>query len=155
MLSSFISARVDFEALLAVVLCVLAIFKGSRPERLIAATFAGMWLIDKLFHALARAANQGAFVHTGHLLVDVLALTAFVGIALHANRVYPLWIAGFQLISLIAHIVRLLNPSIGHMALALLMIVPSYLEILAFAIGIWHHLRRSPRSIPEPFWKDF
>lgn len=150
MLSSVSSARVDFQALLAVILCVLAIFRGGNPERLVAATIAGMWLIDKLFHALARAANHGALVPTGHLLIDVLALTAFVGIALHANRVYPLWIAGFQLISLVAHIVKLLNPAIGHIALTILMIVPSYLEILAFAIGTWHHLRRSRRSNPEP-----
>lgn len=155
MLSAIISARVEIEALLTVILCVLATWKGGGPEKAIAATFAGMWLFDLVLHAAAQALSSTIIVPTGHLVIDLMASGAFVGIALVANRVYPLWIASLQLISTIAHFVRALYPSISQSALAILMITPSYFEILAFTIGTWCHLRRVRQAPPPRSWESF
>lgn len=142
MLSAIISARVEIEALLTVVLCVLAAWKGGGPEKAVASTLAAMWLVDQLFHGMFTYLGVPLLISAGHLAIDIAATISFVWIALAANRVYPLWIAGLQLISTIAHVVRALFPAISQSALAVLMITPSYFEILAFCVGLWCHLRR-------------
>jgi len=45
-------------------------------------------------------------VETGVLVVDVIGFMVFTGIALHSMRFWPLWVAGFQLSSTLAHFLR-------------------------------------------------
>ena len=152
MLSTIISARVDIEALLTVILCVLAFWKGGGPEKAIASTLAGMWLVDQAVHVVLQLQGATVAIPVGHLVIDIAATVAFVWTALVANRVYPLWIAGLQLISTLAHLVRMLQPSISQSAVAILMVSPSYFEILVFAIGTWCHLRRLKQMGPYRSW---
>jgi hypothetical protein len=64
-------------------------------------------------------------------------------VALKANRLYPLCIAAFQIVSLTTHLARDLTGKISGTVYGLLAAGPSYLEILALIVGIALHHRRA------------
>ncbi len=53
-----------------------------------------------------------AGVETGVLVVDLLTLAAFIAIALRTKRFWPLWVAGFQLTSTFAHVLKAVHFSL-------------------------------------------
>lgn len=77
--------------------------------------------------------------------IDMLAAVLFTGIALNANRNYPLWIAGFQLVAVGAHIVKALVDGVSPLAVAVLVIGPSYFQILLLMGGFVRHAQRQRR----------
>src|SRR5690606_4716121 len=109
---------------------------GAGPERLCAAVLVGMQGADAVLHAVA---GRGALYHsvdTGHLAIDLVAALAFLLIAVNANRIYPLWMAAFQLISVLAHFARQASATVAGLAYAYLGYGPFYLEILVALGGI-------------------
>lgn len=130
------------QAAALLVLMLLAMWRGGRPERLIAATFVAMYVIDRCYHQVTGAGYFAFGVNLGHLAIDLLAMAAFGAIALWANRVYPLWLAGLQLLALLSHPIRALVAGADHGAYAVLMIAPSYGQTMVFAIGLARHLQR-------------
>ena len=89
-----------------------------------------MFVADRIYHALFGNGRLLLSDDLGHVLIDAAALAGFVWIALRANRVYPLWLASFQLMTLVSHVVRALSPSVATGAYAILIFAPSYLEVL-------------------------
>src|SRR5690606_37232759 len=112
-------------ALLAITLAA-SLRWGAAPERLCAAVIVGMQGADAALHAIA---GRGAFYHSvdvGHLAIDLLAALAFHHIAVNANRIYPLWLAAFQLISVLAHFARQASDTVAGLAYAYLGYGPFY-----------------------------
>src|SRR5690606_33409118 len=106
-------------ALLAITLAA-SLRWGAGPERLCAAVIVGMQGADAVLHAVA---DRGAVYHSvdaGHLAIDASAALAFLLIAVNANRIYPLWIAALQLISVLAHFARQASETIAGLAYAYL-----------------------------------
>ena len=81
-------------------------------------------------------------VETGVLIVDLLALAAFTAIALRTSRFWPLWVAGFQLTSTFAHVLKAIHfgllPQV-YAAAERLWVYPIFLFII---IGTWRSSRR-------------
>ena len=52
------------------------------------------------------------YVHVegGALAVDLAVLVAFIVVALHSDRFWPLWVAGLQLTTSIAHFLKAIDP---------------------------------------------
>ena len=139
-------------ALLAVTLAA-SLRWGAGPERLCAAVIVGMQGADAVLHAVA---DRGAVYHSvdaGHLAIDVSAALAFLVIAVNANRIYPLWIAALQLISVLAHFARQASETIAELAYAYLAYGPFYLEILVALGGIALHARRVRRTGTYRSWR--
>lgn len=87
------------------------------------------------------------------VLVDGLAAVLFVAVALNANRNYPLWIAGFQLVAVGAYMVRVIVESASPLAYAILIIGPSYCQLLVLVAGFVRHVLRERRFGPYREWR--
>ena len=86
-----LKSQAQLIALLAFI--VLALWRGAGPERRIAGVFIFMFVADRVYHAVLGSGRLLLNADLGHVLIDAVALAAFVWIALRANRVYPLWLA--------------------------------------------------------------
>lgn len=143
MLSLALEYRDEFQAFAAWLICFAALIWGGGPERAIALT----WLV--LFKGLDKAAQLiwgtqflpdqlGMFFAAN----DLLALAAFVTVALHANRMYTLWIASFQVLAVLAHMARELADQISPISYAIMAIAPGYFQLGLMAGGLILHVRR-------------
>lgn len=133
---------------LSSVLLAAAIWRwGGRPERWLMAVFLATMVFPVY---LARWLNAGTALEIGPnadyvMLLDMIAGVLFVGIALKANRNYPLWIAGFQLVAVATHLVRGVVDGILPLAVAILVIGPSYCQLAILAGGFGRHVLRVRR----------
>ena len=87
--------------------------------------------------------NRYSHVEVGVMIVDLLALAGFTTIALRSDRFWPLWVAGLQLTTTLAHLFRAaqfeLVPQVYAVA-ARFWVYPIFLVIV---IGTWRsHQRR-------------
>ena len=143
----------DFNYLSIALLLAAALRWGAAPERLCVAALLAMILLDRLYHALVGRGTIYASVDIGHLIIDLLVAAAFIAVALLANRMYPLWLAAFQLLSVISHFAREASGSVAKLAYGVLNYAP-YLAIVAIlAGGIWSHARRRSIYGPYPSWR--
>ena len=137
----------------AIACLVLAAWRwGAGPERILAAILVWFHAADAVNHAVASPA--GFSLDTGHFVIDAVAAVVAVGVAVQANRIYPLWFAAFQLIALFAQIARDLAPGVATLAYQVLYTGPSYFQILLLAGGIWLHRRRVRRLGPYRSWRS-
>lgn len=80
---------------------------------------------------------------TGDMLIDIAVLAAFATIALHSNRFWPLWVTGLQLTTMIAHLLKLIDPDLLPVAYAAAARLWSYPILLVIAVGALRAWRRS------------
>lgn len=140
--------------LISMALLVLAVLRwGAGPERVCAATIAFMNLGDRLYHAVIDRGTLYASVDLGHLFIDVVAAALFIGVALRANRVYPLWLSAFQLVSVISHFAREMDAKLVTFAYGLMTYAPYYFILLILTSGLLTHARREKRYGPYPSWR--
>ena len=85
-------------------------------------------------------------VETGILIVDLLALAAFVAIALRTQRFWPLWVAGFQLTSTFAHALKAIHLSLVPQVYAAAERFWVYPIFLAIVVGTWRTQQRQRRQ---------
>jgi hypothetical protein len=140
---------------LSSVLLALAIWRwGAGPERwLIGVFIATMVAPVYLFRLLdLGTVAVGPYSWLG-TLIDVVAMIAFAVIAVHANRNYPLWVAGFQLVAIGAHAVHELVDSVSTLAYLLLSVGPSYCQLLLIFGGFLRHVRRERRFGSYRDWR--
>ena len=143
MLEILLENRVDAQRIFSMVL-ILAMWKWGRgPERWIASTwfvlFLLPFLVSSTFHGSPLLFTQGGLLYAA---IDLLATAIFLGIALNANRNYPLWIAGFQVVAMAAHLTRGLADAVTPLAYAILVIGPSYFQLAIMLVGLIRHVRR-------------
>lgn len=139
---------------LVIVFCGAALIWGGAPERAVAAT----WLI---VFELARWVYGETTGNSSQLLEvdifgatsDVVAGIGFIGIALYANRNYPLWIAAMQVLAIMAHLVRGLSDMISPIAYLTMVIAPGWLQLAFLAIGLGRHIQRKRRYGAYRDWR--
>lgn len=135
MLSPFI-----YHALLIAV-CVYAFLAGRRDERFAAAICLIATIATRL--VLSPMASRYAQMEAGVFLVDLLVLVGFTAIALRSDRFWPLWVAGLQLTTIIAHMFKVVDldliPKV-YAAAARFWVYPIFLIIV---IGTWRSHQRS------------
>lgn len=133
----------------------LAIWRwGASPERwligvyiatMVAPFYVSQWMG---LGSIAFGPYSWAFV-----VIDLLAAVGFVAIALNANRNYPLWVAGFQLVSVGAHAVRGMGDMVSPFAYIVLAVGPSYCQLLLIGAGFIRHARRERRFGSYRDWR--
>jgi hypothetical protein len=142
---------IQFALLLAAFL--LALWRGAGPEQAAAMVMLALLGVDRLFHLVLWQVQGQAATAFGHFSIDLAALAAFTLLALRANRLYPMGLAALQLIAVTAHLVRAISPAIPGRANAIMMVAPSYLELLVLIGGILLHMRRESRTGPYRSWR--
>jgi hypothetical protein len=85
-------------------------------------------------------------VEGGVLIVDLMALAAFTAIALRTSRFWPLWVAGFQLTSTFAHVLKAIHFSLVPQVYAAAERLWVYPIFLAIVVGTWRTHQRLQRQ---------
>lgn len=112
-----------------------------------------MSVSSKIYRALFPGSQIFLDMDPGLVLIEMLVLAGMVAIALRANRMYTLWMAGFQLIALMAHFARGMADAISPIAYVIMYVGPSYLQIITLALGIWLHRKRVLRHGNYRSWR--
>jgi hypothetical protein len=116
---------------------------GAGPEKICMATLFAVTLGDPVYHILIKRAPIYGSVDLGHLVIDVGVAAIFVAVALRANRIYPLWLAAFQLVSVLSHFAREVTASFPKLAYGLMSYGPFYIILMIMAGGLIFHARRT------------
>jgi len=125
--------------------CGFAAWKGGPSERFGAASFYVAWLATV-------AVSTGAGTQWGVLAVDGVLFLVLVGLALKSDRYWPLFFAGFELLAVVTHAGRILDPTLGSWAYRSAGQIWGYLMIGALAVGTWTawQERRQTARAPSP-----
>lgn len=128
-----------FVTLLA--LCALyAFWAGGWPERVGASTYA---LSVAATHVILTAQrSRWLNVEVGVFIVDAIVFLAFVGIALRANRYWPIWVSAFLGLGVLGHLGRLAGPDVLWWAYAVVLTIWSYPILALIALGSFLHRQR-------------
>ncbi|OZA94733.1 hypothetical protein U4960_02050 [Altererythrobacter sp. H2] len=145
--------RFVIQMALFAILAVWAWRRGGGPEKACAWAFVGMFVADRLYHLLVTPAIELETVDGWHFALDIAVLAAIVPIALRANRLYPMGLAACQLIAVNAHIARDSFTQITPIAYSILVVAPSYLQLVILACGIGAHVQRQRRHGPYRDWR--
>ena len=129
-----------FYDILLVLCCGFALWRGRGDER----TAATVCLVASVLSmAVLRFSTVGFHrLEGGLLLIDIVVFASFVAIALWSQRFWPLWVAGFQLTSLLAHMARASRIDLVPVAYAAAERFWSYPILVIIAVGAWRQHRR-------------
>lgn len=120
--------------------CGYALARGGTPERIVAASLLTAYVATILGYAeLSIRFDQ---VEVAVLAVDGLLLAVLVAVALRADRLWPLMVAGLHLASVGAHLLKIFDINMIRVTYALLIAVWSYPMLVLLALGTWRHRRR-------------
>jgi hypothetical protein len=128
-LFEFISEYIGAGSVLLV--CLFALTKGGKPERIGAGAFMSGWFLSILIQKyLGYAAMQWPI-----LVIDLVVLSIFVALVWKAPRTWPVWASAFQLLSVTSHVMVLmkLRPEIS--AFYTVINMAGYGIIIALAVG--------------------
>ena len=125
-----------------------AIARGGAPERAIG----GMLLIAALATLLIPIDRLNPYwtIEWNRLSIDLLLLAGLLGVALRANRFWPLWVAALQLLTIGVHGVRLYDPDVLPVVYARLTSQIAYPICAVVLIGTLRFRRRRSRHAARP-----
>jgi len=146
-------ARVWLQYGACALLFLISLRRGAMPERILTGLFVAMPITDALYHLAMRGALYFGTINVGHFVIDVLAFAIAFAVALYANRIYPLWIAGVQLIALLSHFYRLVLGDFDLLAYQIMQTIPSYLQIAVLGCGVIAHILRRRKTGSYPSWR--
>ena len=100
-------------------------------------------------NAVYNPSGSFASVEVGVLIVDTATLAGFTFLALRSDRFWPLWVAGLQLTTVVAHGLKAVELELlpqAYAAAARFWVYPIFAIIV---LGTWRGTRSSSRN-PEP-----
>jgi hypothetical protein len=124
--------------------CGYALIRGCSDERWVAVTCLVASLATRLTISPLHQRYSG--VEIGVFLVDLATFAAFTFVALRTQRFWPLWIAGLQLTTVMAHILKAIDTSLFPIAYAAAGRLWSYPILLILVVGTWRNRRRLLRQ---------
>lgn len=131
----------------------LAFLRGGEPEKIGALIILVMTVLQ--FGSLFFGPTAFHNVDLASLIVDVLGLAAFGAVAIYAMRVWPIWAASLQLLSLTSHFARNVDQSVEPLVYEVMATAPTFMVLLTLLLGTIFHRRRLHRCGADPSWKDW
>jgi hypothetical protein len=154
LLELFNTYRGDAQHLSALLLAVAIWRWGAAPERWLIALFILTMIVpNKLFEWFDLGNLFVGSYGWVYIALDILAGLGFVAVALKANRNYPLWVAGFQLVAVSAHAVKGMVDAVSPLAYLILATGPSYCQLLLIFAGFVRHIMRERRFGQYRAWR--
>jgi hypothetical protein len=135
-----------FYWLILLAITAYAMWRGRSDERIVASACLAASLIT--YAVLSPQVMRYSQVETGVLLVDLGVLAVFTAVALQSNRFWPLWVAGLQLTTSVAHALKWIDADLLPHAYGAAARFWSYPILLIVAIGTWRTHRRN-RTDPD------
>ncbi len=130
----------------------LAAIYGGKPERWVAGMFAVATIAS---HLLYTGPTQR--YHATELSVAVVDLALLAGITIvlaKADRFWPIALFAIHGVTVLAHIVKLLDTTIVKQAYAIAIAAPSYLAIATLTAGVIRHQRRLQQFGADLDWSQ-
>lgn len=127
-------------ALMALV-CGLAAWRGGWEERTTAMAFMIAWMTTLLGRDQAWIGAQW-----GTLVVDLILLAFLLLVALRGDKYWPLFAAGFHLLSVVTHMARMVDAQVGAWAYATAAVIFSQMTVFALGAGMISILLRDWRD---------
>lgn len=132
------------QMLLLAAVSTYAARRGGQPECRVAAILCGWIIIDRMYHAVFGEIAFFWEFSLWHFTLDSIGFLCILTIALRANRLWTLLAASAQLLSVMSHIVLVLDMNTAGLVYAIMNQSPFYLLLLLVAIGTWNYTRRHP-----------
>jgi hypothetical protein len=140
-----------FGLVLTVVVCGGAFWKGGREEQLAA----GGLLLD---WAMTIALRDRSWIGTqwAAFAGDVGLLVILTAISMRTKRYWPLAAAAFELLCVVIHVARTIDPGVRAWAYATAQVIFTQLVVVAIGVGVWGtwrggvHPATNDAPTPEP-----
>lgn len=110
---------------------VFAFLKGDNPERIGAGAYLMAWFASVLTQGGMGASN----IPYAMFALDVVVLTVFIGLAWKSRRTWPVWASGLQLLSVMSHILIMIDTRLPITSLYTVMNLNGYLIIACLMVG--------------------
>ena len=120
--------------------CGYALLRGQREERIAGAACLAASLATRFVTSTSQVSYSE--VEIGLLLIDLAMLAVFTAVALRSQRFWPLWVAGLQLTTSMAHLLKAVELDLLPLAYGAAMRFWSYPILLILVIGTWRGQRR-------------
>ena len=145
--------RVILYEMILILCCAYALARGGAPERsaaamMLAASLASFASLSQPFGASYLKVQVWVFV------IDMLLLAGLFVLALASTRFWPLWLAGFQLLAVFAHLIRAIDHTALPRGYQFLISFEAYPMLLLVALGAWRHRKRLQRYGADRSWRD-
>lgn len=127
-------------ALLALV-TLFAWWRGGRPHRIVATTLAAMFLLTVLHALIVGMWSHALAIPYHRIALDIAALAIFLHAWLRSDRWWLLWVCSAQLLSVFAHLARLLALPMPQLGYAVMERWPVWLIIAITAVAIRSHAK--------------
>jgi hypothetical protein len=129
--------------------CAYAGFRGGAPERI----GAGLLTVAAV---LSVAVNTG-FRNTewGILGIDLALFLALLGLSLHANRYWPLWVTSLQFVTLFSHLGFAALQTQAPQAYAIASVAWAFPIQIILAFGTARHRQRLTQFTVDPPWSGY
>jgi len=137
---------------LFLICCPYALWRGGAPERLAAAMEVVAVVSTAMVQALFRTNRYYVDFSLGIFLIDSAFMVALCGIALTADRFWPMAAAAFQVADIIVHLSKFVVPDIASLGYAVGITAWGYPKVILFAIDTRRHQQRLVRYGLDPSW---
>jgi hypothetical protein len=132
---------------------IFAVWRGGTPEKIIGAIL--MCAAASTSMIPFRDGVTFTYVNWPALYIDLALLLILTAVAARADRYWPGWMAGLQLLTIGVHAVRAYDPHIVPIAYARIAGEISYPMLVILIIGTFRHHRRTLVTGPEAAWSRF
>jgi hypothetical protein len=135
------------QAALIAIVTLVAWMRGTGEHRWVTTTIAVMFVANTLVALLAGRASDFSGVPLHRVALDVIALAIFIYLWSKSDNWWVLWICSAQLLSVVAHLARILKLPLPPLGYAVMEMWPVWLVIIVTAISLANRVRRQ-RSVP-------
>ncbi|WHO39404.1 hypothetical protein PMI04_002040 [Sphingobium sp. AP49] len=136
--------------ILSAVCCFYALIRGGSPERLTATIFLAGIFASIMISIHAPPPPDG--FQSAIFAVDLAMLLALGAIMLFARRYWPMAITACQLLAVMGHVIRLLNPQIVPVLYWISNVFWAVPQMLFLAVATIRHCNRVRRHGSDPAW---
>ena len=120
--------------------CGYALIRGRADERMVAGVCIAASVISVA--VLSPMSVRYTTIEEGEVAVDLVVLAVFLLVALRSDRFWPLWIAGLQLTTILAHLLKAIDFKLLPFAYGTAERFWSYPILVIIAVGAWRQHRR-------------
>lgn len=129
-----------------------AVWKGGAPERA-AAMILLAGLIGSIGVEVILREDSFASIPVKLVIVDIILGAALLLLAVHANRLWLIFLAACQLSAVISHLARLIAPEMMPLGYAFLVSLWSIPMTGLLIFGTWCHQKRKTAGHLDRPWK--
>jgi len=129
-----------------VAVCAFALLKGEQAERIGGSALLVGWLATLVIQRQVGIQNAALPV----MAIDVVLLLVLLGLAWRTDRSWPIWGSAFQLVTVLIHVISLLDLHIGIFAYVTASLVATYGLLACLAVGTFWVWQEQEAIKPRP-----